>query len=72
MEAAGVWNETPLIMVKGVCDYADGHKDKLWQPFAAAGAAAATKALLKSYPKKDKPAAQGKLSFALRGSNMPC
>ncbi|KAJ1326043.1 ankyrin repeat domain-containing protein 50 [Microdochium nivale] len=46
MEGAGIWDEMPCIIVKGVSDYADSHKHKLWQPFAAAAAAAATKAVI--------------------------
>ncbi|GKT84617.1 kinesin light chain [Colletotrichum tofieldiae] len=46
MEGAGVWDEMPCIIVKGVCDYADSHKNKDWQHYAAATAASATKALL--------------------------
>ncbi|KAK2742603.1 Nephrocystin-3-like protein 2 [Colletotrichum kahawae] len=49
MEGAGVWEEIPCIIVKGVCDYADSHKNKSWQDFAAAMAASATKALLERY-----------------------
>ncbi|KAL2880914.1 hypothetical protein SGCOL_003564 [Colletotrichum sp. CLE4] len=49
MEGAGVWDEIPCIIVKGVCDYADSHKNKTWQHYAAATAAAATKALLDRY-----------------------
>lgn len=41
MEGAGAWDEIPCIVVKGVCDYADSHKDKRWQDFAAVTAAAA-------------------------------
>ncbi|UPK90160.1 hypothetical protein LCI18_001095 [Fusarium solani-melongenae] len=55
MEGAGVWDELPCIIVKGVCDYADSHKNKKWQPFAAATAASAAKALLSCYIKTDKP-----------------
>jgi len=36
MEAAGVWDNIPCIIVKGVCDYADSHKRKTWQCYAAA------------------------------------
>ncbi|RFU77460.1 hypothetical protein TARUN_4763 [Trichoderma arundinaceum] len=54
MEGAGIWEEIPCIIVKGVCDYADSHKNKKWQDFAAATAAAATKALLQRYPKTEK------------------
>jgi len=49
MEAAGVWDEGPCLVVKGVCDYADSHKNKNWQHYASASAAAAAKALLDRY-----------------------
>ncbi|KAL2859987.1 5'-methylthioadenosine/S-adenosylhomocysteine nucleosidase family protein [Aspergillus lucknowensis] len=49
MEGAGVWEEIPCIVVKAVCDYADSHKNKSWQHFAAAAAASTTKALLERY-----------------------
>ncbi|KAK4867782.1 hypothetical protein LT330_006665 [Penicillium expansum] len=54
MEGAGVWDEVPCIVVKAVCDYADSHKNKVWQHFAAATAASATKALLERYIQTDK------------------
>ncbi|OHW99942.1 phosphorylase superfamily protein, partial [Colletotrichum incanum] len=54
MEGAGVWDEIPCIVVKGVCDYADSHKNKKWQDFAAAIAASATRALLERYPRRDR------------------
>ncbi|KAK5632769.1 hypothetical protein RRF57_008483 [Xylaria bambusicola] len=46
MEGAGIWDRFASIIVKGVCDYADSHKNKEWQPYAAAVAAVGTKALL--------------------------
>ncbi|KAL4745890.1 hypothetical protein BDW72DRAFT_45246 [Aspergillus terricola var. indicus] len=46
MEGAGVWNNVPCTIIKGVCDYADSHKNKLWQAYAAATAASATKVFL--------------------------
>lgn len=51
MEGAGVWEGFPgrCLIVKGVCDYADSHKNKRWQTYAAASAAACTKALLESW-----------------------
>lgn len=55
MEAAGIWEELPSIMVKSVCDYADGHKNKEWQNFAAATAAAAAKAIIGRYTKTERP-----------------
>uniref|UniRef100_A0A8H7N403 Nucleoside phosphorylase domain-containing protein n=1 Tax=Bionectria ochroleuca TaxID=29856 RepID=A0A8H7N403_BIOOC len=46
MEGAGVWDTFPCIVIKGACDYADSHKTKVWQRYAASTAAACTKALL--------------------------
>jgi nucleoside phosphorylase len=46
MEGAGVWDNIPCIIVKGVCNYADSHKSKLWQAYAAATGASAAKAFL--------------------------
>ncbi|KAL4813883.1 hypothetical protein BDW67DRAFT_177548 [Aspergillus spinulosporus] len=46
MEGAGVWNNVPCIIIKGVCDCADSHKNKLWQAYAAATAASTTKVFL--------------------------
>lgn len=57
MEGAGVWDEVPCIVVKGVCDYADSHKHKGWQNFAAATAASASKAILGRYILTDKASA---------------
>ncbi|KAL2882117.1 hypothetical protein SGCOL_002379 [Colletotrichum sp. CLE4] len=53
MEAAGAWDEVPCVVVKGVCDYADSHKNKKWQTFAAATAASSMKALLELYIQTD-------------------
>ncbi|KAF3066622.1 Ankyrin repeat domain-containing protein 50 [Trichoderma lentiforme] len=50
MEGSGVWEAFPAaLVIKGVCDYADSHKNKTWQPYAAATAAAATKAILQHW-----------------------
>ncbi|KAL4935266.1 hypothetical protein BDV06DRAFT_217551 [Aspergillus oleicola] len=46
MEGAGVWDNIPCIIIKGVCDYADSHKSKLWQAYAAGTGASVAKALL--------------------------
>ncbi|KAL2825229.1 hypothetical protein BJY01DRAFT_256318 [Aspergillus pseudoustus] len=46
MEGAGVWDTLPCIIIKGACDYADSHKNKNWQRYAAGTAACCTKALL--------------------------
>lgn len=49
MEGAGAWDNFPTIVIKGVCDYADSHKDKEWQPYAAAVAAACMKAFISQW-----------------------
>jgi nucleoside phosphorylase len=49
MEGAGVWDNIPCIVIKGICDYADSHKSKGWQHYAAATAAACTKAFLEDW-----------------------
>ncbi|KAF5482737.1 hypothetical protein CGCF413_v015564 [Colletotrichum fructicola] len=59
MEGAGVWDEIPSIIVKGICDYADSHKNKKWQDFAAATAASVAKALLERYTLNDIDARPG-------------
>ncbi|KAL4998871.1 hypothetical protein BDV10DRAFT_184773 [Aspergillus recurvatus] len=46
MEGSGVWDNVPCIIIKGVCDYADSHKNKLWQAYAAATGASTAKAFL--------------------------
>lgn len=46
MEASGVWDNLPCMVIKGVCDYADSHKNKHWQHYAAVTAAICTKAVL--------------------------
>ena len=30
MEAAGLMNDFPCIVIRGVCDYADSHKNDIW------------------------------------------
>ncbi|KAF5638968.1 ankyrin repeat [Fusarium tjaetaba] len=46
MEAAGVMNHFPCLVIRGICDYADSHKNKDWQEHAAIVAAAFAKELL--------------------------
>jgi len=47
MEAAGLMNNFPCLVVRGICDYSDSHKNKEWQGYAAMAAAAYTKDLLR-------------------------
>ncbi|KAF1990925.1 hypothetical protein K402DRAFT_438562 [Aulographum hederae CBS 113979] len=53
MEAAGLMNSFPCLVIRGICDYADSHKNKKWQPYAAATAAAYAKELLLVIPAAD-------------------
>ncbi|KAK8129310.1 hypothetical protein PG999_001690 [Apiospora kogelbergensis] len=46
MEAAGLPDSFPCVVVRGICDYADSHKNKAWQEHAAAVAAAFAKEIL--------------------------
>lgn len=47
MESAGLMNERPGWMaIRGICDYADTHKNKEWQNYAAVAAAVYAKDLL--------------------------
>ncbi|KIM96578.1 hypothetical protein OIDMADRAFT_132188 [Oidiodendron maius Zn] len=39
MEAAGLMDVFPCLVVRGICDYSDSHKNKDWQEYAAATAA---------------------------------
>ncbi|KAI9687465.1 MAG: hypothetical protein M1822_002075 [Bathelium mastoideum] len=50
MEAAGLMNTFPCLVIRGICDYSDSHKNKQWQPYAAATAAAYAKDLLSIIP----------------------
>ncbi|EUC32253.1 hypothetical protein COCCADRAFT_99131 [Bipolaris zeicola 26-R-13] len=60
MEAAGLMNSFPCLVVRGICDYADSHKNKRWQPYAAGIAAAYAKYVLSVIP----PAAVAKTRTA--------
>lgn len=46
MEAAGLMNNFPCLVIRGISDYADSSKNDLWQEYAAATAAAFAKELL--------------------------
>ena len=50
MEAAGLMNHFPCLVIRGICDYSDSHKNKEWQGYAAMAAAAYTKDLLCRIP----------------------
>ncbi|CAI7602463.1 unnamed protein product [Penicillium palitans] len=50
MEAAGLMNTFPCLVVRGICDYSDSHKNKEWQGYAAMVATAYAKDLLYQIP----------------------
>ena len=53
MKAASVMEEYPCVVVRGICDYADSHKNESLQNYAAATAAACAKGLLSMIPAID-------------------
>lgn len=50
MEAAGLMNDFPCLVIRGISDYSDSHKNKKWQGHAAIAAAAFAKELLYTVP----------------------
>jgi nucleoside phosphorylase len=66
MEAAGLMDEFSCLVIRGICDYADSHKNKRWQPYAAATAAAYAKEILSIIPAQ-KIVATPKAVDALQG-----
>lgn len=67
MEAGGLMNSFPCLIVRGICDYSDSHKAKEWQGYAAMSAAAFTKDLL-SRIAPNRIESERKLSDAISGS----
>jgi nucleoside phosphorylase len=67
MEAAGLMNHFPCLVIRGICDYSDSHKNKEWQGFAAMMAAAYAKDLLRQIP-PNKVDAETPLAEALSDS----
>ena len=50
MEAAGLMNNFPCLVIRGISDYADSHKNNKWQSYAAATAAAYAREVLSVIP----------------------
>ncbi|KAI1272701.1 nucleoside phosphorylase domain-containing protein [Xylaria sp. FL0933] len=50
MEGAGFIESLQCLVIRSICDYADSHKNKQWQPYAAAAAAAYAKELILVMP----------------------
>ncbi|KAF2193564.1 purine and uridine phosphorylase [Zopfia rhizophila CBS 207.26] len=53
MEAAGLMDSFPCLVIRGICDYADSHKNKRWQAYAAGTAAGWAKEVLSVIPPID-------------------
>lgn len=53
MEAAGLMNNFPCLVIRGICDYADSHKNDRWQRYAAVAAAAFAKEFLGYVPSEE-------------------
>lgn len=53
MEAAGLMNDFRCLVIRGICDYADSHKNDMWQPYAAATAAAFARTFLRFIDKQE-------------------
>jgi nucleoside phosphorylase len=52
MEAAGLINVFPCLVIRGISDYSDSHKNKSWQRYAAATAAAYAREVLLNMSKE--------------------
>ncbi|KAK6814557.1 hypothetical protein RU639_009428 [Aspergillus parasiticus] len=50
MEAAGLMNQLSCLVIRGICDYSDSHKQKDWQGYSALSASAYAKVLLTVVP----------------------
>ncbi|KAH8890556.1 purine and uridine phosphorylase [Thozetella sp. PMI_491] len=46
MEAGGLMNNFPCLVIRGICDYSDSHKNDEWHNYAALAAAAYARELL--------------------------
>jgi nucleoside phosphorylase len=66
MEAAGLMNNFPCLVIRGICDYSDSHKSKEWQGYASMVAAAYAKDLLRRIP-LNKVEAEKRISDVLSG-----
>ncbi|KAJ6084280.1 hypothetical protein N7486_011080 [Penicillium sp. IBT 16267x] len=53
MEAAGALADFPCIVIRGISDYCDSHKNDVWHGYAAAAAAAYARELLIHMPVKE-------------------
>jgi nucleoside phosphorylase len=66
MEAAGLMNHFPCLVIRGICDYSDSHKNKDWQGYAAMTAAAYAKDIIGQIA-PNRIEAESRLAVALFG-----
>lgn len=73
MEAAGLMDHFPCLVIRGICDYSDSHKNKMWQGYAAMAAAAYAADLLRQIPPNKVESAK-KIQHVLNDSRclVPC
>jgi nucleoside phosphorylase len=50
MEAAGLMNQFPYLVIRGIYNYSDSYKNKEWQRYAVIAAAVYTRDLLYRIP----------------------
>ena len=67
MEAAGLQDHFPCLVIRGICDYSDTHKNDQWHGYAAISAAAYAKDLLNRIP-PSKVEAERKINNILSSS----
>ncbi|KAF5857978.1 hypothetical protein ETB97_005009 [Aspergillus alliaceus] len=63
MEAAGMMDQLPCLVIRGICDYCDSHKHKQWQGYSALAAAVYARALLEVVPLYNNDLSREKRSF---------
>ena len=71
MEAAGLMNHFPCLVIRGICDYSDTHKNKEWQGYAAMTAAAYAKDILYRIPPNKVDAEKRIADVILSGQSVP-
>ncbi|KAI0877126.1 hypothetical protein GGS24DRAFT_448871 [Hypoxylon argillaceum] len=68
MEAAGLATESSYLVIRGISDYADSHKNDVWQHYAATAAAACTKEILEQLQHEDSEDLEASGSHGNRGT----
>jgi nucleoside phosphorylase len=70
MEAAGLMDELPCLVIRGICDYADSHKNNRCLPYEAATVAAYAKELLSIIPVQEVVAMSKALMYSSNDENV--